>query len=205
MRNDIYYPTLDARFGLISGHEMWAELKHAVDGTRARLASAELRPSERMCELLVVGEDHRIGYHPGVDPVAMCRAAWRTYGCGRREGGSTVAMQFVRVLTGQFEKSLRRKAREIALAILVTRYASRHELPALYLTVGYYGWRMNGLVDACGRLGIDPDQCSLQEAAMMVARLKYPQPKNCSRTRWLQITRRSEYLIERLEAHGRRT
>ena len=50
--------------------------------------------------------------HPGVEQLALCRAAWRTYGRGRQEGGSTVAMQLFRVLTSRFERSWRRKADE---------------------------------------------------------------------------------------------
>ena len=153
----------------------------------------------QMCRLLILGEDRRLAWHPGVDPLALCRAAWRTYGCGRREGGSTVAMQLVRVLTGRFDRSWRRKIDEMALAILVTRHVSRVELPALYLSVGYYGWRMNGFAQACQRLGIDPACCSLHESAMLVARLKYPQPRNCPAARWQQIASRSEYLKVRYE------
>ena len=151
----------------------------------------------QMCRLLILGEDHRLAWHPGVDPLALCRAAWRTYGRGRREGGSTVAMQLVRVLTGRFGRSWRRKADEMALAILVTRHVPRAELPALYLSVGYYGWRMNGLAQACRRLAIDPACCTLHESAMLVARLKYPQPRDCSAARWQQIANRSKYLMMR--------
>lgn len=150
-----------------------------------------------MCRLLILGEDHRLAWHPGVDPLALCRAAWRTYGRGRREGGSTVAMQLVRVLTGRFDRNWRRKADELAFAILVTRHVPRSELPALYLSVGYYGWRMNGFTQACRRLAINPARCTLQESAMLVARLKYPQPRDCSAARWQQIADRSEYLMMR--------
>ena len=118
----------------------WTELKDKVDSARDRLATAEVRPNRSMCRLLVVGEDHRIARHPGVDPLALCRAAWRTYGCRQREGGSTVAMQLVRVLTARFERSWRRKAGEMLLAMLVTRHVPSDELPPLYLSVGYYGW-----------------------------------------------------------------
>ena len=179
-------------------------LMEAVNATKAESACAEVRPSALMCDLLVAGEDHRMKWHIGVDPLAMCRAVWRTYCCGRREGGSTVAMQFVRVLTGRFERSWQRKAVEMTLAVRLTRYVGRYELPGLYLTVGYYGWRMNGFVQACARLGIDPDECSAREAAMLVARLKYPEPRRCSRERWRQIVNRSEHLIERQERCGRR-
>ena len=155
-----------------------------------------------MRELLVAGEDHRIALHSGVDPLALCRAAWRTYARGRVEGGSTVAMQLVRVLTGRFENSWRRKAREVALAVVATRYAHWSELVSLYLLVGYYGWRMNGFRQACGRLGIDPMNCSLRDSAMLVARLKYPQPRRCSEARRAQIAGRCEYLIARVKAGG---
>ena len=183
----------------VAGPESWGVLRHSVDLARRELSFSEIRPNVQMCRLLVLGEDHRIAWHPGVDPLALCRAAWRTYGRGRREGGSTVAMQLVRVLTGRFERSWRRKVDEIALAILVTRHVPKTELPALYLSVGYYGWRMNGIAQACQRLAIDPASCSLHESAMLVARLKYPQPRRCSATRWQQIAHRSEYLMVRYE------
>ena len=183
---------------------MWAAVRHKVDAARARLASAEVRPNRSMCRLLVVGEDHRIALHPGVDPLALCRAAWRTYCRGRREGGSTVAMQLVRVFAGRFERSWRRKADEMILAMLVTRHVPSDELPSLYLSVAYYGWGMNGFVQACRRLRIDPEYCSLQESASVVARLKYPEPRTCTTVRRLQIARRSEYLMARLEYYGRR-
>ena len=194
---------LDHPDGALSGGK-WATLRHKVDVARARLASAEVRPNRSMCRLLLVGEDHRIALHPGVDPLALCRALWRTYGRERREGASTVAMQLVRVLTDRFERSWRRKANEMILAMFLTRHVPIDELPALYLSVGYYGWRMNGFVQACRRLGIAPEYCSLQESASVVARLKYPEPKSCTTTRRLQIARRSECLMARLEHYGRR-
>ena len=155
----------------------WEALRIAIDAARAELEVAELRPNTQMRQLLVVGEDHRIALHPGVDPLALCRAAWRTYGRGRVEGGSTVAMQLVRVSTGRFEISWRRKVREMALAVVATHHANWSELTSLYLLVGYYGWRMNGVEQACRQLGIDPKKCSLRDSATLVARLKYPQPR----------------------------
>ena len=199
----IELPVLSHRDGASCGGK-WTALRHKVDAARAELASAEVRPNRSMCRLLVVGEDHRIVLHPGVDPLALCRAAWRTYGRGQREGGSTVAMQLVRVLTGRFERSWERKAAEMVLAMLVTHHVPSDELPALYLSVGYYGWGMSGFVAACSRLGIDPWCCSLEESASVVARLKYPEPRSCTASRRLQIARRSEYLVARLGRRDRR-
>ena len=90
----------------------------------------------------------------------------------------------------------------MALAVVATRHAHWSELTSLYLLVGYYGWRMNGFGQACGRLGIDPGRCSLRDSAMLVARLKYPQPRHCSAARWAQIVGRGEYLMGRVQSDG---
>ncbi len=177
-------------------------LRQSADRASREMHASEIRPNAQMCRLLVLGEDRRWPWHLGVDPLALCRAVWRTYGRGRREGGSTIAMQFVRVLSGRFDRSWRRKVGEMVQAISVTRHVPRVELPALYLWVGYYGWRMNGFSQACRRLEINPATCSLSESAQLVARLKYPQPRDCPAERWQQIVRRSEYLVSRYE--GRR-
>ena len=67
-------------------------------------------------------------------------------------------------------------------------------MPNLYLSIGYFGWRMNGFAQACRRLGIRPDIISLDEAAGLVARLKYPEPRVSPRSRLKQINRRREHL-----------
>ena len=176
----------------------WEKLKFTIDQIRIEYQkNAHIHPSETMSTLLILGEDHRFRYHCGVDPIALCRATWRTYGCGHREGASTIAMQLVRTLTGQYEKTLARKFDEIQLAVRLTKHVRREELPTLYLWVAYYGWRMNNFHQACNRLGINPKASSLQEAAQLVARLKYPEPQIQSPNRALLIAQRCIYLVHR--------
>lgn len=178
--------------------DSWEKLKFTIDQIRIEYQkNAVIHPSEQMSALLIIGEDRRFRYHCGVDPIALWRAAWRTYGCGRREGASTIAMQLVRTLTGKYEKTFARKFDEIQLAIRLTKYVRRKEIPTLYLWVAYYGWRMNNFSQACNRLGINPNASSLQEAAQLVARLKYPEPQILSPNRARQIAQRCRYLIHR--------
>jgi membrane peptidoglycan carboxypeptidase len=113
---------------------------------------------------------------------------------GFHEGASTIEQQIVRVITGRYERTLRRKIREIFLAVLVARFFPKAVLPAVYLAIGYYGWRMNGYVQACRRLGLSPQVLTPEEAAGLVARLKYPQPQDASFIRMLQIDRRAKHL-----------
>jgi monofunctional glycosyltransferase len=150
---------------------------------------------------LISGEDHRHSWHIGFDPIAIGRACWRRLARGKREGASTIEQQIVRVITNRRERTLRRKLREIALAILVARHYPKHDLPSVYLWIGYYGWRMNGYRQACRRLGMPPHALSLEEAAMLVARLKYPEPRQTSPERLLQIHRRAKHLHSLYERH----
>ena len=99
----------DKRSVSMGGNEDWRELKRAIDLVKREYDSqCEVHPNAQMCSLLILGEDHRFYCHPGFDPVALCRAAWRTFVCGRREGGSTIAMQLVRTLTRKYDKTILR-------------------------------------------------------------------------------------------------
>ena len=73
---------------------------------------------------------------------------------------------------------------------------SKDRLPILYLWVAYYGWRMNNFRQACSRLGIDPRSAAEFEAAKLVARLKYPEPRDFDVERLKKIHRRAIHLIE---------
>lgn len=145
-------------------------------------------------QLLVSGEDHRHGHHVGFDLIAIGRAIWRRLSQGIHEGGSTIEQQVVRVLTGRYERTIFRKVREIALATLVAQRYGKPRLPAVYLWIGYYGWRMDGYLEACRTLNLSPDRLSRRDAARLVARLKYPQPKIGSAARANQIERRAQHL-----------
>lgn len=185
-------------------HWEWKRLLSKVECIIAEMESSDFpKPTYRMCQLLVAGEDHRFHHHGGVDPMALCRAIWKTFFCGRRQGGSTIAMQLVRTVTGRYERTWRRKLLEMFLAVRLTRHIGRDRLPALYLWVGYYGWRMNGFKQACLRLGVDSLSASEFEEAMLVARLKYPEPFRSSRERKSQIQCRAAHLMSLRGSSGK--
>lgn len=159
--------------------------------------SVKLSISDSLVVMLVAAEDHRYGMHPGVDPISICRAIWRSAICRKREGGSTIAMQLVRVITGRYEKTLGRKFAEMVLAVGLTRLVHSGDLPRLYLVVAYFGWKMNGLAQAAQRLGINPSVISDVEAANIVARLKYPEPHVQDERRLERIQTRTTYILGR--------
>lgn len=148
-----------------------------------------------LLKYLVLGEDRRHGRHLGFDPIAIARAFWRQLATNKREGASTICQQLVRTLTNRREHTIRRKLTEICLAILVTRHFSADQIAKVYLQVAYYGWQMNNLTQAFDRTGFDQFSLSDFQAAALVARLKYPQPRVTPLIRNNQIRCRVQHLI----------
>ena len=182
-------------FARVLLHREWVSVHSHIAELIAFLRTRpELVPPLVTQRLLVSAEDHRHGCHPGFDSYAICRAIFRRITSGRREGASTIEQQIVRVVTNRFEPTLRRKLREIMLASLVAGYFPKSVSPSVYLAIGYYGWQMNNYFQACRRLRLQPNNLSLDEAATVVARLKYPEPRISPPQRVMQIEQRMKYL-----------
>ena len=182
--------------GLIDVVRPWSrEFRALVD----ELRSTPIPPiSEHLIDSLVVAEDHRFWLHCGVDLWALARAMVRTVVLRKREGASTIPQQLVRVATGRYEITIRRKIREMAFAVALGDFVERGDIPSLYLLKGYYGWKMSGLFQACTKLQISPRTTDRVEAANLVARLRYPEPRsNLSSLHW-RIERRTQHILNRL-------
>lgn len=177
--------------------EQWNSLLHSVHTLESKLQESDQpKPTPRMCLLLIAAEDHRFASHPGVDPLALLRALCQTYLFASRQGGSTIAMQLVRTLTNRRERTWRRKAAEIFLALKLSARVPRTRLPAYYLWVAYYGWNMEGFPRACARLRLSPTTSTVEEDALLIARLKYPQPRRHDAAQIHRIRSRARYILE---------
>ena len=179
----------------------WNLVCSRFEAERAKLVHSEYLPPLFAQQLLVSGEDHRHSRHPGFDSIAICRALWRRLAFGSHEGASTIEQQIVRTITGKYERTIHRKLNEILLAILVDGYFKKSIHPAVYLSIAYYGWHMNGYRQACRRLGFNPNYLTLEEAAALVARLKYPEARIAPVSRVRQIQRRSKHLLGLYQRH----
>ena len=162
----------------------WERLRDKVDYIIAEIDSSDFsKPTHQMCQFLVAGEDHRFRHHPGVDYIALCRAIWKTVFCGCRQGRIDNCDAIRADRDGALRADMAPQATRNDSRGSLTRHIGRERLPALYLWVSYYGWRMNGFKQACLRVRLDPLLVSEFESAMLVARLKYPEPFSLSRER----------------------
>ena len=146
---------------------------------------------------LVAGEDRRFTSHFGVDTKGLLRA-FGVY-VSRREvqGASTITQQLVRVVTHDYRRSIRRKAKELCIACAADRQFAKRDQAELYLLLGYYGWRMNGLRQALDRLGFSLPLDAAQ-AASLVARLRYPEPATADTKQLSRIEGRAAYIASQV-------
>lgn len=128
----------------------------------------------------VATEDSRFFLHPGVDPLAIARAAWQNLsGGGISSGASTLTQQLARNLLmnadERYQTSYRRKLREAYLAWQLERHYSKDELLALYLNQTYYGNFAFGLESAAQIFFAKPAaQLSTAECALLAGLVQYP-------------------------------
>lgn len=167
-----------------------------------KVQSSENLHFDILSKLLISGEDHRFLYHIGFDIIAILRALKNRFFFNKIEGASTIEQQLVRVLTNDYEKNLRRKTQEILLATTLTSVVPIKDLPLIYLNIAYYGTGMNNLSQAIQKLGIrNIDHISLDDAAEIVSRIKYPEPQNINTKRINQIRLRKIHLISLYKKH----
>ncbi len=126
-------------------------------------------------QALVASEDRWFWRHPGVNPVAVVRAAWSNLWAGEVvSGASTIPMQIAR-MAEPGPRTLPRKLREAFRALQLERRYSKGELLEVYLNLTPYGGNVEGVGAAAWfYFGKTPDRLSLGEIALLTALPRSP-------------------------------
>jgi penicillin-binding protein 1C len=123
---------------------------------------------ERVRRTAIAVEDRRFALHAGVDPIGLGRAVLHTLG-GHTEGGSTIAMQAIRLARPR-KRSLFAKAEEAASALVATACYGREGVLRRYLEVLPMGGNMYGIAYAARRyFRVPPQDLSWAQSAMLFA------------------------------------
>ncbi|MDF2620886.1 MAG: penicillin-binding protein [Xanthobacteraceae bacterium] len=155
----------------------------------------------RFLDMLVAYEDKRFYSHPGVDPLALIRAAGQMLLHGEIiSGGSTLTMQVARLLEPRAARTFPAKLREMRRAIELEARLSKREILALYLALAPYGGNIEGVRAASlAYFGKEPRRLSLAEAALLVALPQAPESRrpdrNPERAAWAR-----DHVLMRLKA-----
>ncbi|MBI5522314.1 MAG: penicillin-binding protein 1C [Desulfarculus sp.] len=162
-----YGPQVERRV-LAGDGQILASLTHPERRAGPWLAAGEIPPLVRAAAL--AAEDRRFHDHPGVDPVALARAAWRNLLAGRVvQGGSTITMQVAR-LESPSRRSMGAKLKEAARALWLEARLGKDEVLCQYLNRAPFGGPLVGIVAASRELlGATPQRLAPQEAALLMA------------------------------------
>jgi penicillin-binding protein 1C len=107
------------------------------------------RISRVLVDATLLQEDRHFWLHPGVDPVALVRGAWRTYVVrARRQGGSTITMQLARLVYGIHSASPAGKVVQIARALQLELCYTKRAILEAYLNLVPYGGNLEGAAAA---------------------------------------------------------
>ena len=170
-----------------------------------RIHTAPREVAPRYLLLLKAYEDRRFDSHPGVDVVALGRAASQWVGAGHVvSGGSTLTMQVARLLEpgllqhrGVFTKGVQ----AIRALQLEERY-SKDEILSLYLTLAPMGGNLEGVRAASlSYFGKEPAALDLAQSALLVALPQSPVKARPDRHATLALAARN-HVLDRMVEEG---
>ena len=123
-----------------------------------------------LVDALIALEDRRFWWHPGVDPIAVGRAAAQNVSAGRVvSGGSTLTLQLVRLLEPR-PRTLRSKAVEAVRAAQLELVLSKSQILEGWLRYAPYGRNVEGVQAAAWAFfGHGAEALSPAEIALLLA------------------------------------
>lgn len=179
-------------------------------GTRATRLSADHWPAA-LIDATLAAEDRRFHLHPGIDPVAIARAALRNVRAGRVvEGASTITQQVGKLLldqraTGARARGAPGKLQEAKIALRLEHRLSKREILALYLSLAPYGHQVVGAARASEiYFGVPPSMLTVAQAAFLAGLPHRPSAYSPYRAGKPGLARQRT-IIDRLERQRRIT
>ena len=154
-------------------------------------------------EALLAYEDRWFYHHPGVNPMALARAAWLNLRGGRVvSGGSTLSMQVARLLDPH-DRTLPGKLRQLWRTAQLEWHLSKDEILQLYLNRAPFGGTLQGVAAASwAYLGKSPKHLTPAEAALLAVLPQAPSrlrpdrhPERAQRARDKVLQRLAEYQV----------
>lgn len=133
----------------------------------------------QLVQALIATEDRKFYKHHGIDPRGMARALVSFVSGHGVQGGSTLTQQLVKNFFLSPERTLRRKATEILMALLLELHYDKHDILETYLNEIYLGQDGNRAIHGVGLasqfyFGKRVQDLTLPEDALLVGMVKGP-------------------------------
>ncbi len=184
--------TILARDGSIMG-ELFNEQRYLV--------TVDELP-KHVVHAFISAEDKTFFEHPGINPIAIVRAAITNFTSGTTQGASTITQQVVKRLLLTPEKTYTRKIKEMLLAFQLERQLSKEDILTIYLNQIHVGGRSYG-IEAGARyyFAKHANELTVAEAALIAGIL--PATTRFNPYRDYEAAReRQEYVLGRMREDG---
>ncbi len=194
--NELDFSILENRSKAVyddSGRLIGYSLSQDNDSLRLLTKADEVSPL--YLKMLIANEDRRFYSHPGVDFKALGRALITNIQNNEiTSGGSTLAMQVSKKLTGH-PRTYINKLKEVIEAIYITEKYGREQVLDWYLTLAPFGSNIEGVKAASLRwFGHSPKLLTPSEAALLTAFPRVPELIRPDRNHRAAIFYRNEAL-----------
>ncbi len=135
---------------------------------------------KNLINAVIVTEDKRFFFHPGVDLKGIMRATYVNLKAGRIvQGGSTITQQLAKNLFLTPERSFTRKLHELILSFWLEMRFSKEQLLSIYLNRVYLGSGTYGVQAASEKyFNKKVEELNLYECALIASLLKAPSKYN---------------------------
>ncbi len=148
---------------------------------------------------LIATEDRKFFSHPGISVRGLARALVSNATGGPRQGGSTLTQQLVKNFYLTPERTIRRKANEALMAVLLELHYSKNEILETYLNEINLGQNGNHSINGFGLaaqfyFGQPLRELDLAQSALLVGLVKGPSQYNPWRNPDLALNRRNTVL-----------
>ena len=186
---------------VLDRHGAWLRALPVEHG-RWRIRADLSRTDPAFQRRLVAVEDARFWLHPGIDPVAIVRAAASAAIHGYpTSGASTLTMQTARLLEPR-RRTLGAKLIEMIRALQIEARLSKRQILALYLTLTPYGGNLEGVRAASlSYFGHEPETLTDGEQALLIALPQSPEARRPDRRPEAARTARRAVLDKMIRAH----
>ncbi len=175
-------------------------------GEQRRIPVTREQVPQVVVDAFLASEDDRFFDHPGVDWQGLVRAlATNVSAGGVREGGGTITMQLARNTVLTSERTLRRKLKEVFLALRIEREFTKEEILTQYLNRIFLGQRAYG-IGAAAEVYFNKhvEQLTLPEAALIAGLPRSPSRDNpVASIQRAEARRTYEHRARRGETHLR--
>lgn len=157
--------------------------------------------SQSIKDAVVAAENRSFWEDPGFDLLGIGRAFISNVAGSKRQGGSTITQQYVKIMYLNSNHSYIRKLKELIISLKIGNELNKTQILERYLNTIYFGRGAYGIEAAAKSwFGVSAKDLNIEQAAVLAAVLNYPSgmdPEN-GKESLERLTKRYEYVINAL-------